>query len=78
EQTRNSINLYPNPSSGLIFLSSVNSGTAQVIDASGRIVKSLNFKQGQLDLSDLESGLYTVMLFDQQQSLGAKKVLIKK
>lgn len=78
EKTKASINLYPNPTSGLVFLSSMANGTAQVIDASGRIVKTTSITNGQLDLSDLESGLYTVLLFENQQALGAKKVLIKK
>ena len=62
----NLINMYPNPSSGIVSFSiseEINSIVLNVFDLNGRVVFSKqynNLSQGQIDLSHLNKGFYIV------------------
>ena len=71
------VHVYPNPSSGIYYLD-LTDGPDQiqvtVLDARGRLVltQTLNGTGSQLiDLSDVESGMYILKLFHQDQEIFA-------
>ena len=77
------INVFPNPANDQITVtlpSGSNFRIIQLIDISGRIVKEIlieNLTEATFDITDLESGIYILVLSDQTQSL-FKKVLVTK
>ncbi len=63
--TPSSITLYPNPTNGMITLSTTSTTirTATVFDMRGRVVKNLTFDQAQsqqIDLSQAQDGVYLI------------------
>ncbi|TNF24275.1 MAG: T9SS type A sorting domain-containing protein [Bacteroidetes bacterium] len=59
---RNEISVYPNPAENVIFFSVEETGTVEVIDATGRILLSSATTVGRntLDISELPVGIYTL------------------
>ena len=72
--------MYPNPADNSVMMQmngSLESGRIDVVDVSGRIVKSVNVETGQsalqMDLSDLSPAVYVVRV-----NSGNKVVLLDK
>lgn len=58
--------IYPNPTfNNLIIDASILVDKAEVYDSNGRMVRIFNNKN-QLDVSDLQSGIYFLRVFEQQ------------
>lgn len=79
--TSPSVNCYPNPSSGSIYISPGNNNIYQhivVSDLSGRTVFESDFQPGWFDLSSLTTGLYTVQLSGDGITTLPKKMIINK
>ncbi|MBL4586477.1 MAG: T9SS type A sorting domain-containing protein [Flavobacteriales bacterium] len=70
EVERNSITLYPNPTTDILNFNSEETATIEVIDATGRIVISTvsRFGQNRLDVSLLPTGVYTLRSIGKQIS----------
>ena len=69
--------LFPNPTSGIVTISTNQSGTIQVIDCLGRLVHSapiLNLEK--IDLSSFENGTYT-FVFQDETGTKARQHLVK-
>jgi hypothetical protein len=69
EDLTNIINVYPNPSSGIVtmnFGKEISNGTVELIDAQGRVVlmNQVNGENHTLDISSFATGIYTVVLID--------------
>ncbi len=78
----NSINIYPNPSNGRIFIknnSDLGLKSLQVSDINGRILKTIPFEDSlferEIDLYDLTTGLYFITITS-DKSIAIKKLLI--
>ena len=56
------IELYPNPTSGLIYITGAENGSAYLRDNLGRLLKSTMLQDQTLDLSDLPSGIYSLQI----------------
>lgn len=54
--------VYPNPVKDVLTVIGVVSSKGQLVDAKGSFVKSVNLEQGRLDVSDLSTGVYSLML----------------
>ncbi|MCC6818642.1 MAG: PKD domain-containing protein [Bacteroidia bacterium] len=60
------LKLYPNPSSGLVFLEALGTiSSIEVVNALGQVVMKLNVENDKLELnlSDLANGVYTIKAF---------------
>ncbi len=71
--------LYPNPTSGKLKLIIQNlkekeSCMIKITDMLGREVKQLNFEE-EIDISDLENGIYFVAILQNGKTLGVKKII---
>lgn len=62
-ESSNEISIYPNPTEGLINIIGINSGTFEIMDLSGRIVKAGN-TSSTIDLTAISSGIYMIVLRD--------------
>jgi hypothetical protein len=61
--TKDAIKVYPNPFTEVLNISDVrNVKSVSIVDASGRLVKTIDKPTAQLQLGDLTSGLYMVTL----------------
>ena len=71
EYAFNNVKIYPNPSTGKIFIDSQESINYSVLDIDGRIIlpqKSLSNTNEIIDLSNLPSGIYLLKLFNNQHT----------
>ncbi|WP_370477689.1 rhamnogalacturonan lyase family protein [Tamlana flava] len=73
----NEIRLYPNPTTGMLYLSKTINGTIQVYDSIGKLISQKNAENiKNHDLSGLPSGLYFVKI-KQETGIQAFKVFLK-
>ena len=80
EFKQNEFKIYPNPSSGIINISSPIEGNYSIIDITGKILKSFNLNENIetiLNLEYLSDGTYYVKC-NTNNSLKTKIILIKK
>jgi hypothetical protein len=80
ENELNKISVYPNPTNGILFLSNIPSGSDIVIyNILGDVVWSSkeNQSSSQMDLSNLNPGVYTLMIENDQQRI-TEKIYISK
>ena len=72
------VNLYPNPTTSKLKLSIQNLKNEQlgikITDVLGREVKTLEYEE-EIDLSDLENGIYFLSLYQNKQVLTTKKII---
>ncbi len=67
-ESDNPISVYPNPTNGLIYLDQPFNGQVMVYNSLGQLVVSVNGNDQQtIDLSDLESGIYLVVIVENGQ-----------
>jgi len=74
------IKIYPNPFTETVILESVNEiGLCKVFDLSGKAVYSslLNEESQKLNLSELQSGFYSIQFFDRNGQVIINKKIIK-
>ena len=78
------INISPNPTTGIVFINNATSETIkniQVYDVIGKLVKTIPIQistsKAQIDLQDLNSGIYLIKLNSLKGSTSIKKLIIK-
>jgi hypothetical protein len=74
-----SINIYPNPSTGMIYVkgSELTRANIQVIDMMGRIMYEENHSlTDQIDLSDLKKGTYLLRIHTENGHVFSKTLLL--
>ena len=59
EQTANSVAIWPNPATDVLYLDIMDGETISIFDMTGRMVMQQRY-EGKVDVSDLASGIYTV------------------
>jgi hypothetical protein len=78
----NKVTIYPNPSSGLVNITYTLAadGTVEVLDASGRRVRSMSFAggTGSIQLEGMDQGIYFVLLKEQGTLVYSGKLIITK
>ncbi len=82
-ETNNDINIYPNPSSGQIHISSSQNGQMQinVFDMRGKIVQHARLYHEDdliVDLNSLQNGIYSVQVINENGSSCIKKIQLIK
>jgi len=76
------VSVYPNPAQNAISISveGVQIGAAQVFiyDAAGKLVHTENnYTGGQIDISSLDAGMYSVRLLGQEQQYGVARLIVQ-
>ena len=74
------VKLYPNPSSGIIYLDGIEAeiNRVEVLDISGKIVKSeTHFKENKLNLTEFQEGIYFIKIQTDKGDF-TKKVVLRK
>ncbi len=64
EVDNNVISIYPNPATTELTITGLSAGSIEIFDLSGRLVQA-NSMSSTLDVSSLESGLYLIVLKDE-------------
>jgi hypothetical protein len=81
EITTTSVSLYPNPASSVVYIQTELTGeaTANIIDITGRLVKSVNISDMQnasVNVEDIDTGVYFLTL-QQGNTIIVRKVTVK-
>ena len=78
ESKNDEITVYPNPVKNTIYYQTELAYTIELFDVYGKIVRSFHSsKQGTIDVSQLEVGLY-FLRFSNENSVNTKKIIISK
>ncbi len=71
------INVYPNPVKDYLFIKSdLKISKISLVDMSGKQIKTFNEKSDKYDLSDLQNGIYLLLIDNGKEVI--KKKIIKK
>ena len=73
---QNAINVYPNPTSSLIFIEAEAGTEANLYTMDGKLVTSTS--QGIINVSNIESGNYILVLTKDSMIVGRQKVVVSK
>lgn len=71
------ISVYPNPTSGMIYIDSDKSFDAVIYNYQGQVVLRRNNNDGQIDLSDLTAGIYFLEIREHNNVMIEKIILTK-
>lgn len=81
ELTNFEVSVYPNPATDVLHIrnSETQNLTAEVLDMQGRVVYdlSLTFGENQLNVSELNSGIYFLKLSNQTKQLQVKRIVVE-
>ena len=75
EVDQGSINVFPNPTSGVVHISSIDAAQTQIFAMSGQLLLQSN--SAQIDISDLPPSLYFLKVFDKNSSLLSTQKVLK-
>ena len=71
------VNVYPNPTSGMIYVNCDDSFDAVVYNYQGQVVMRKNNNDGQIDLSDLRTGVYFLEIRENDKLMIERIILTK-
>ena len=72
----NDVNIYPNPTSGIVYVNANTTFDAVIYNCQGQVVKRLYDNNDYIDMSDLTDGMYFVEVKTNDNVI-VKKVLVK-
>ncbi|MBK7214058.1 MAG: T9SS type A sorting domain-containing protein [Bacteroidales bacterium] len=75
------ISIYPNPTTGLVNIevpAGMENYSLHILNLQGKILLNEPLKKQTTDLSNLESGIYVLQLFQDQQLLKTSKIVLIK
>jgi hypothetical protein len=72
----NDVNIYPNPTSGVVYVNANTTFDAVIYNCQGQVVKRLYDNNDYIDMSDLTDGMYFVEVKTNDNVI-VKKVLVK-
>lgn len=70
---RSSLEVYPNPTEGILFTNTTIRETVKVVDIAGREVLKTYIEGQQVDLSQLDKGIYFVVIGETQPAIKIRK-----
>ncbi len=76
EMMSKKVSLYPNPTSGILFVNLEKSFDAVVYNYQGQVVMRSDNNQGQIDMSSMKSGIYFVEIRE-ADNIMIEKVIVK-
>lgn len=69
------LNIFPNPSSGLVYFNKCQIDYIEVYDTKGQLVLLDNSKQSKIDISILKDGIYYIRIYTNDNTVFSKKVI---
>ncbi len=76
EMVADEINIYPNPTDGILYISGLNNGQIDVYSITGaKVAQFENNIDGQIDLSEFENGIYMLMIKTENEIIYEKVYL---
>ncbi len=76
-EDKSSIAVYPNPSTGIINISGIESSSVQVVDQKGSVIAQLKSQNQLLDLAHLPKGWYWLNISDENGKQAVKKIVLQ-
>ena len=73
--TTHQIELFPNPTAGIIMVNGLAGGEVEVIDLLGKVLKRTHIQHQLIDISDLNEGLYYLNIISEGTYFNAKVIL---
>lgn len=72
--------MYPNPTSGTFWFTAAETGSMDILDGNGQVVKRVQVKTGreQIDLKELAAGLYVVRFTTEKGATSSAKLLLQR
>jgi len=70
------VSVFPNPTTGMVNVTGINTATIKLYDLPGREVKEEKIKDN-FSISDMPDGIYILRIFDEQQQLLYQDKLVK-
>ena len=77
EINANDVNVYPNPTSGVVYVDLDESFDAVVYNYQGQVVMRKNNNDGQIDMSDLRTGVYFLEIRENDKLMIERIILTK-
>ena len=78
-ETFTAMNVYPNPSSGVVYISGADNAQVTVFNTSGAVVAEYqNFNSGKIDLSNMNEGIYFLNIVIDNKTTINKKISVLK
>ena len=80
---KDNLKIYPNPSSGMVYINGNELIQVQVSDLNGREIKTISIEPSkatqsfQLDLQGIEQGMYLITTWDINKTVNHKRIVIK-
>jgi GH25 family lysozyme M1 (1,4-beta-N-acetylmuramidase) len=72
----NTLQIYPNPTTGIVYINNIDYISVDVFDTNGRLIFTQSIKnQQQIDLQNLEEGIYFIKVKDINGKLYVAKVI---
>ncbi|MCD9855174.1 T9SS type A sorting domain-containing protein [Epilithonimonas sp. JDS] len=71
------VNVYPNPSKGAIIISNMTSGTFELLDTTGRLIKAGNFENSKVDLNSKAGNYILKVTSKDKKTHASNKVIIQ-
>jgi hypothetical protein len=76
ENLKSELVIYPNPSSGIFNLNSIESfSNGNVFSLSGKLIERIDIIENKLDLTHLESGTYFVTMYNFNETVNVKIII---
>lgn len=77
----NSISLFPNPTKDILTIQSTTEkiNSIEILGITGNLIESLSFQENkiQIDVSELQSGMYLVKIVSNKEKTAYKKLIVK-
>ena len=78
ENADNQLNVYPNPSNGILQITGINHGQLHIMSLTGQLVYERTFEKGEMiDLSSLNAGMYYLQVYSDKGEFKQKVNLMK-
>lgn len=68
--------VYPNPSSGDIFINTESFSKCSLLNSTGQLIGEYELKQGKLNLRNINPGLYTILFYN-NSTYYTKKIIVQ-
>lgn len=65
----------PNPSSNILKIDGINHGTVTIVDMIGKVVKTHNLSEGDINISDLNPGYFIINIVSKDSLVYTQKIL---
>ncbi|WP_298423252.1 T9SS type A sorting domain-containing protein [uncultured Kordia sp.] len=73
----NSVNVYPNPTKDIIYITGTQPKEITVYDAQGRFIKTYAQPTNHISVSNMSKGMYFLQITDQNNAISNQKIIVQ-